>query len=335
MLDISLLAPTSSPPLQRRFPPRLSPRRRARAARPLPRQSALRLRKAMRRRRRRSARAKSVILVYLGGGISHHDTFDLKPDAPEEIRGKYKADPDQRPRPARRRAAAEDGADRWTRSPRPLAARTTTTITRRRPTGCCPAGSARPSAIIPAMGAVVAHETGFSGMRAAVRRRAEESRRSPGNSARARGSAGATSRSRRAIRTPRISRCAISPCPPAVTPQALERRAIAARRPSITLSAHVQGQRPDRDLRRVPAEGRGDDSLAEGAGRLRHRQGAGETARRLRPHTSSARAACWRGGWSKAACASSPSTTAAGIITPRFSRASTRSCRSSTRASPR
>ena len=37
-----------------------------------------------------AARAKSVILVYLGGGISHHDTFDLKPDAMEQIRGKYK-----------------------------------------------------------------------------------------------------------------------------------------------------------------------------------------------------------------------------------------------------
>src|SRR5688572_21616016 len=36
-------------------------------------------------------RAKSVILVFLGGGISHHDTFDMKPDAVEEIRGKYKA----------------------------------------------------------------------------------------------------------------------------------------------------------------------------------------------------------------------------------------------------
>src|SRR4051794_55593 len=35
-------------------------------------------------------RAKSVILVYLGGGLSHHDSFDMKPDAPEEIRGKYK-----------------------------------------------------------------------------------------------------------------------------------------------------------------------------------------------------------------------------------------------------
>ena len=35
-------------------------------------------------------RAKSVILVYLGGGLSHHDSFDLKPEAPAEIRGKYK-----------------------------------------------------------------------------------------------------------------------------------------------------------------------------------------------------------------------------------------------------
>lgn len=34
-------------------------------------------------------RAKSVLLVYLGGGLSHHDSFDLKPDAPAEIRGKY------------------------------------------------------------------------------------------------------------------------------------------------------------------------------------------------------------------------------------------------------
>jgi hypothetical protein len=36
------------------------------------------------------ARAHSVILVYLGGGLSHHDSFDLKPDAPAEVRGKYK-----------------------------------------------------------------------------------------------------------------------------------------------------------------------------------------------------------------------------------------------------
>src|SRR4029079_15939284 len=40
---------------------------------------------------RKKNRAKSVILVYLGGGLSHHDSFDMKPDAPEEIRGKYRS----------------------------------------------------------------------------------------------------------------------------------------------------------------------------------------------------------------------------------------------------
>ncbi|HZT81059.1 MAG TPA: DUF1501 domain-containing protein [Gemmataceae bacterium] len=38
---------------------------------------------------RRKSRARSVILVYLGGGLSHHDSFDPKPGAPPEIRGKY------------------------------------------------------------------------------------------------------------------------------------------------------------------------------------------------------------------------------------------------------
>src|SRR5579883_862602 len=37
----------------------------------------------------KGARAKSVVLVFLGGGISHHDSFDPKPDAPDDIRGKY------------------------------------------------------------------------------------------------------------------------------------------------------------------------------------------------------------------------------------------------------
>jgi hypothetical protein len=39
--------------------------------------------------RRRNARARSVLLVYLGGGLSHHDSFDPKPEAPAEVRGKY------------------------------------------------------------------------------------------------------------------------------------------------------------------------------------------------------------------------------------------------------
>ncbi len=33
---------------------------------------------------------KSVIMVYLTGGLSHQDTFDLKPGAPAEVRGEFK-----------------------------------------------------------------------------------------------------------------------------------------------------------------------------------------------------------------------------------------------------
>jgi hypothetical protein len=36
---------------------------------------------------------KSVIMVYLSGGLSHQDTFDLKPDAPTEVRGEFKPIP--------------------------------------------------------------------------------------------------------------------------------------------------------------------------------------------------------------------------------------------------
>ena len=38
---------------------------------------------------RRSPRAKACILLYMDGGPSHIDLFDLKPDAPAEIRGPY------------------------------------------------------------------------------------------------------------------------------------------------------------------------------------------------------------------------------------------------------
>jgi hypothetical protein len=34
-------------------------------------------------------RHKSVIMVYLSGGIAHQDTFDLKPAAPKEVRGEF------------------------------------------------------------------------------------------------------------------------------------------------------------------------------------------------------------------------------------------------------
>ncbi len=37
-----------------------------------------------------TARAKSIVIVFLTGAPSHHDTFDMKPDAPAEVRGEFK-----------------------------------------------------------------------------------------------------------------------------------------------------------------------------------------------------------------------------------------------------
>jgi hypothetical protein len=34
---------------------------------------------------------KSVLLVFLSGAISHIDTFDMKPNAPAEIRGEFQS----------------------------------------------------------------------------------------------------------------------------------------------------------------------------------------------------------------------------------------------------
>jgi hypothetical protein len=41
----------------------------------------------------RDAKARSAIFIFLGGGPSHLDTFDMKPDAPAEIRGEFKPIP--------------------------------------------------------------------------------------------------------------------------------------------------------------------------------------------------------------------------------------------------
>src|SRR6266851_4926893 len=36
------------------------------------------------------AKAKSVIYIFLSGGLSQHESFDLKPEAPDSIRGEFK-----------------------------------------------------------------------------------------------------------------------------------------------------------------------------------------------------------------------------------------------------
>lgn len=108
-------------------------------------------------------RAKAVVLVFLGGGLSHHDTFDLKPDAVEEIRGKYKGIPSAVPglhvgellpgmakimdRVALVRSGSHESNHHETATNWVLSGRF---------------GS--PFGDHPAMGAVVAHETGFEGL---------------------------------------------------------------------------------------------------------------------------------------------------------------------------
>ena len=38
----------------------------------------------------RPAKAKSVIYIFLSGGLAQHESFDMKPDAPDNIRGEFK-----------------------------------------------------------------------------------------------------------------------------------------------------------------------------------------------------------------------------------------------------
>jgi hypothetical protein len=45
----------------------------------------------------RAPRARSVIFIFLSGGLSQLDSFDLKPEAPEEIRGEFRPIPTKTP----------------------------------------------------------------------------------------------------------------------------------------------------------------------------------------------------------------------------------------------
>jgi len=110
----------------------------------------------------RAARAKSVILIYLGGGLSHHDSFDMKPEAVEQIRGKYKSI-----------ATTVPGLQVCELLPKTAQVMNKVTLVRsgthendhhETATNWVLSGRfGTPFGDHPAIGAIVAHETGFSG----------------------------------------------------------------------------------------------------------------------------------------------------------------------------
>ena len=57
----------------------------------------------------------TVIFVYMGGGPSQFETYDPKPDAPSEYRGKYNRDCDQRGPACRSPSCCPDRPGSWIR----------------------------------------------------------------------------------------------------------------------------------------------------------------------------------------------------------------------------
>ncbi len=75
------------PPLRRPQPPELPPSRRRRPRRPRPAAAPPR---AQTQSAASTTKDTSVILIWLDGGPSHMDLYDMKPDAPAEYRGLWK-----------------------------------------------------------------------------------------------------------------------------------------------------------------------------------------------------------------------------------------------------
>lgn len=110
----------------------------------------------------RPARARSVILVFLGGGLSHHDTFDPKPEAPENVRGQYGTIPTAVPglRICEKLPLLARVMDRLTL----VRSGAHTNDHHETATNWVLSGRfGSPFGDYPAIGAVVAHETGFGG----------------------------------------------------------------------------------------------------------------------------------------------------------------------------
>ena len=106
------------------------------------------------------AKAKSVIHIFLPGGIAHQESFDPKPYAPIEYRGELGIDRDEDPRRGLLRNAAANGPDRRQDHRHPLDdARRSGPRARHAQHVHRLAAPARRS-VYPSMGSVVSHEYG-------------------------------------------------------------------------------------------------------------------------------------------------------------------------------
>ena len=255
----------------------------------------------------------------MDGGPSHYETFDPKPGAPAEIRGKFDADRHQGPRRPVLGAHEAAGGDRRQAGDRPLDPPRPGEPRRGQPLH----DDRRPAA--------------DPGRLRRVRQLPPQPRaRSP------RTSAGPRAGCRRTSRCPSMSRSGgpnflgakyapfVVPDNPNRTdfrvrdvapPARPDRRPVRPPprppRPRRPLPAdHRQGRRrPGRGARRVLRAGLRPDVARRRPSGLRHRPRARHASATPTAATRSASGACWPAGWSRPACRSSRSTRAAGTTT--------------------
>ena len=248
---------------------------------------------------RRPGKATSAIFVNLGGGPSHMDTFDLKPNAPKEFRGEFNpiatnvsGRRDLRA-PAQARAVRRQVRDPPRRQPQPGRPRVRHQVHEH-------GQPAAPVAGVPRLWLGGDQGEARPSRPAAVRR---DSRHAPGRRA------SSASNSRRSARRARPRQR------PAVHRPGDHARgrpdgrgdreaAAAARRPRRHLPGLREDQRRRQRPRQVlPARLRHHQlpALAQG---VRREQGIQGDHLALQRSARSARAACWRRGWSSRACGS-------------------------------
>ena len=268
-----------------------------------------------------AARPTSCILIWMDGGPSHYETFDPKPDAPAEIRGEFK--------PIATKVPGVQFSEHMTRLAA-IADKLAIVRSIRHDQGNHGAGNhymmtGAPPRIPVGCGAFVSFHPSLGLGR---RPRARGRRRAAGvllDARACRARAGRTSSGRS---TPRSSSPTTRTAPDfrvrdVALPRGLDRA-------SGSTAAATCGAEVDR-FQRFADKAAGDPAVAldeyyeqgydlmssqEAQARVRHRARADRGPRRATAATRSASVPCSPAGWSRPACRSSRSTTAAGTTTP-------------------